>query len=125
MSQFPVQTETAHPTEFVLSEANGQRSRDNGYLADPTTLRPAQPLTKGAGPTTDRPTTYTIATTGANCNAIALYGGKSVPVDGLRVAVLTRDAEVNGRLIDWGTLSTAEQVAAVTALAAVGIVVRF
>jgi hypothetical protein len=48
-----------------------------------------------------------------------------VPVDGLRVAVLTRDAEVNGRLIDWGTLSTAEQVAAVTALAAVGIVVRF
>jgi hypothetical protein len=125
MSQFPVQTETAHPTEFVLSEANGQRSRDNGYLADPITVRVAQPLTKGAGPTTDRPTTYTIATTGANCNAIALYGGKSVPVDGLRIAVLTRDAEVNGRLIDWGTLSTAEQVAAVTALAAVGIVVRF
>jgi Bacteriophage lambda head decoration protein D len=125
MSQFPVQTEKAHPTEFVLSEAAGQRSRDNGYLADPVTLRPAQPLTAGAAATTDKPQTFTVATTGANCHAIALYGGQSVPVDGLRVAVLTRDAEVNGRLIDWGAMSTAEQVTAVATLATKGIIVRF
>lgn len=125
MSQFPVQTEKAHPTEFILTEANGQRSRDNGYLADPVTLRPAQILTAGAAATTDRPQTFTVATTGANAHAIALYGGQSVPVDGLRIAVLTRDAEVNGRLLDWGAMSPAEQVTAVTTLATKGIIVRF
>ena len=125
MPQFPMQTEKAHPTEFVLSEATGQRSRDNGYLADPVTLRPAQLLTAGAAATTDRPQTFTVAATGANAHAIALYGGQSVPVDGLRIAVLTRDAEVNGRLLDWGAMSPAEQVTAMTTLATKGIIVRF
>jgi len=125
MPQFPIQTEKAHPAEFILSEANASRSRDNGYLADPSTVRVGQPLTEGAAATTDRPKTYTIATTGANCHAIAIYGGSSVPVDGLRIAVLARDAEVNGRMIDWGSMSTAEQTIAVTTFATKGIVVRF
>ena len=124
MPQFPVQTEKAHPTEFVLSEGNGQRSRDNGYLADPITIGPGRILTAGAAATTDRPQTFTVAATGANAHAIALYGGTSVPVDGLRIAVLTRDAEVNGRLLDWGAMSPAEQVIAVTTLATKGIIVR-
>jgi hypothetical protein len=124
MPQYPIQTETAHPAEFILSEANGHRSRDNAYFADPTTLRPGQPVKKTAGATTDKPATYTIATAGADCNAIAIYGGKSIPVDGLRVAVIARDAEVNVRLIDWGAMSPAEQVIGATTLLASGIVCR-
>src|SRR5262245_16116433 len=122
--QFPIQTEKAHPAEFVLSEANGQRSRDNAYFADPTTVRIGQPLQKGAAATTDRPTTYTVATTGANCQAIALYGGTSVPVDGLRISVIARDAELNEKLIDWGTMSEEENEIGRTPLAGLGIILR-
>jgi hypothetical protein len=124
MAQFPIQTEGPHTAEFILSEANGHRSRDNGYLADPITIKVATPLQRTAGPTTDRPATYVVATTGANCQALAIYGGTSIPVDGLRIAVLARDAEVNLRLINWGAMSTAEQAIGVTTLATAGIVAR-
>lgn len=125
MPQFPVLTEKPHTAEFIISEADGHYSRDNAYFADPTTVRVAQPVKQTAGATTDRPATYVVATVGADCQAIAIYGGTSVPVDGLRIAVLTRVAEVNGRLIDWGAMSTAEQVIGVTTLGGKGIIARF
>jgi hypothetical protein len=124
MPQFPIKTEGAHAAEFILTEANGGRSRDNGYLADPITIAVGTPLQKTAGATTDRPATYVVATTGANCQALAIYGGTSIPVDGLRIAVLARDAEVNGRLINWGAMSPAEQVIGATTLLTAGIVTR-
>ena len=125
MSQFPVITEKAHSAEFILSESLGHQSRDNAYFADPTTIRVGQPCKQTAAATTDKPATYTVATVGADCQAIAIYGGTSVPTDGLRIAVISRNAEVNGRLIDWGAMSTAEQVAGVAALAAKNIMARF
>jgi hypothetical protein len=121
---FPVLTEGTHTAEFILSEANGHRSRGNAYLADPVTVAVGQPLKKTAEATTDKPATFVVATTGANCDALAIYAGKSVPVDGLRISVIERDAEVNGRLVAWGALSTAEQVAGATQLATKGIIVR-
>ena len=125
MSQFPVLHETPHPAEFILTEANGQRSRDGGYFAHPVTLHVGQPVKKTAGATTDKPTTYVPATAGADCEALAIYGGTSTnAADGLRIAVLTRDCEVNGRLIYWGAMTPAEQVIGAQTLAANGVIVR-
>jgi hypothetical protein len=121
---FPILTETPHTAEFVLTEGNGNISRDGGYIADPATVLVGTPLKRTAAATTDKPATFTVATVGADCQALALYAGKTVPVDGLRIAVLARNAEVNGRLIAWGAMSTAEQIIGATTLAASGIIVR-
>ena len=124
MPQYPIQTEKAHPAEFVLSEAAGQRSRENAYLADPITVQVGQLLTEGAAATTDKFRTYTVATTGANAHAVALYGGASIPVDGLRISIIARDAELNEKCIYWGAMSEAEKATARTTLAGRGIILR-
>lgn len=124
MPQFPIQTEGAHPAEFVLSEANGQRSRENAFIAHPITVAVGALLTAGAAATTDKPQTYTVATTGANAHAVALYGGTSVPVDGLRISIIARDAELNEKLVNFGAMSEAEKATARTTLAGRGIVLR-
>ena len=124
MSRYPIVKSGPHPTEFILTEANGQRSRDNAYFVDPTTVQVGQPCKKTADATTDTPATYVLATVGADCKALTLYGGTSMSGEGLHVSVITRDCEVNGRCINWGSLSQAEQVAGVAALATVGIIVR-
>ncbi|MCA1452846.1 head decoration protein [Bradyrhizobium sp. BRP22] len=122
--QFPIQNEGTHTAEFILSEANGHRSRGNAFLADPSAVKVGQPLKKTAEATTDKPATYVVATVGADCHALAIYGGVSSSGNDLRIAVLERDAEVNGRLIFWGSMSTAEQVIGATTLASKGIIVR-
>jgi len=124
MAKFPVVTEGAHSAEFILSEANGQRSRDNAYFVDPTTVAVGTPCKQTVAATTDTPATYVKAAVGADCKALTIYAGASMSGEGLRVSVITRDAEVNGRLINWGAMSPAEQIAGVAALALVGIIVR-
>jgi hypothetical protein len=121
---FPILNEGTHTAEFILSEANGHRSRGNAWLADPVTVRVGQPLRKTAEATTDKGATYVVATAGAQCDALAIYAGVSSSGNDLRISVLERDAEVNGRLISWGSLSTAEQIAGATQLATKGIIVR-
>lgn len=123
--QYPIQTEGPHPAEFILSEANGQRSRANAFLADPVTIKVGQPLKQTVAPTSTAPGTYVPAAAGADCTAIALYGGSSNPTNGLRIAVLVRDAEVNGQLIQWGAITAPEQAIGLTTLAAAGIIARF
>jgi hypothetical protein len=124
MSQFPVLTEQAHSAEFILSESNGHQSRENAWFADPTTDGVGTPCKMTAAATTDKPATYVVAAAGADCQAITIYAGKSNPTDGLRIAVIARNAEVNGRLINWGAMSTAEQVIGATTLGTKGIAVR-
>jgi hypothetical protein len=123
--QYPIFTETAHAAEFILSEANGQRSRANAYLADPVTIKVGQPLKQTVAPTATTPGTFIPAAAGADCTAIALYGGTSTPTNGLRIAVLVRDAEVNGNLLSWGTITAPEQAIGLTTLAAAGIIARY
>src|SRR5262245_3020047 len=123
--QFPILTETAHPAEFVLSEAAGQRSRDNAQFVDPIVVRVGQPCKQSVAATTDTLATYVIATTGANAEALTLYGGASSSGNNVKIAVLTRDCEVNGRLVDWGAMSPAEQTIAAATLATKGIILRF
>jgi hypothetical protein len=116
--------EPHHAAEFILSEANGQRSRGNAYIADPATIYVGTPLKQTAPATTTQPPTYVVAAAGADCQALSLYAGGTIPGEGLRVAVLVRDAEVNGNLLNWGALAPAEQTIAVQTLAAAGIIVR-
>ena len=124
--QFPVLTETAHSAEFILSEANGQLSRDAAYLAHPATVKVAQPLKFSAPATANLPATYVPAAVGADCDALAIYAGTSTDaVIGLRIAVITRNAEVNGKLISWGAIIAAEQALGIARFAAThNIIVR-
>ena len=121
---YPVLTQHQAPTEFILSEANGQRSRANAYLADPVTVYSASLLKQSVAETQNAPATYVLAAVGADADAIALYGGVSVPVQGLRISVLVRDAEVNKHCITWAPLAGAEIDAAIAHLATKGIICR-
>jgi hypothetical protein len=116
--------EGAHSAEFILTEANGERSRDNAYLAGAVSIAVGQPLQRTAAATTDQPATFVPATTGANCNALAIYAGTGDATAGLRISVISRDAEVNGKLLFWGTMSGTEIAAGIATLRAAGIVVR-
>lgn len=122
---YPLYNETAHPAEMVLTEANGQRSRAYAYLADPVTIKVGQPLKQTVAPTSTTPGTFVAAAVGADCSAIALYGGTSNPTNGLRIAVLVRDCEINGYCISWGSITVPEQAIGLTTLAAAGIIVRY
>lgn len=121
---FTLLSEPHHSAEFVLSEANGQRSRGNGYIADPATIYVGMPMKKTAEPTATQPATYVPAAAGADCMALALYAGGTIPGEGLRFSLIVRDAEVNGNCISWGAITVPEQAIGITTLAAQGIIVR-
>jgi hypothetical protein len=121
---FPVMSEPHHAAEFILSEANGQRSRENAYIADPATVYVGTPLKKTAEATSTQPATYVKATTGADCEALCIYAGGTIPGEGLRISIIARDAEVNGSCLTWGALAPAEQAIAAATLASKGIIIR-
>ena len=122
---YPLFNEVGHPAEMVLSEAAGQRSRAYAYLADPVTIKVGQPLKQTVAPTSTTPGTFVPAAVGADCSAIALYSGISNPTNGLRIAVLVRDCEINGYQINWGAITVPEQAIGLATLAAAGIIVRY
>lgn len=123
-SQFVILNEPHHTAEFILTEANGQRSRENAYLADPVTVTVGMPLKKTAAATGTQFATYVPAAAGADCDALAMYAGGSLPGQGLRISVIARDAEVNGNLITWGAITAPEQLLGIAQLATHGIIVR-
>jgi len=121
---FTPQNEPIHPAEFIPSEANGQRSRANAYIADPATVLAGQMLKKTAEATANQFATYVPAAVGADCNAIAIYAGGTIPGEGLRISIIVRDAEVNGKCLVWGAVTAPEQIIAAQTLAAAGIIIR-
>jgi hypothetical protein len=121
---FPVLTEPHHSAEFILSEANGARSRGAAYFADPTTIYVGMPVKKTAEATATQPATYVPAAVGADCMALCIYAGGTIPGEGLRTAVIVRDAEVNKNLISWGAITAPEQVIGAQTLATNGIISR-
>ena len=121
-----VLTEGRHPGEFLMTEANGQRSRENitvasgaGLIAPGTVLGKVTASGK-----------YVASAGGASDGsqsavAIALYGWDASSQD-VDIAAIVRDAEVNGNVLTYHADRdlTAEKVAANADLAAVGIIVR-
>jgi hypothetical protein len=121
-----VLTEGRHPGEFLMTEANGQRSRDSitiasgaGIIAPGTVLgkitASGNYLASAAGATDGSQTAV----------AIALYGCDATSGD-VAIAAITRDAEVNGKILTWhpDRDQAAEKAAARADLASVGIIVR-
>ena len=121
---FTLLTEPHHSAEFILSEANGQRSRGAAYFADPTTVFVGMPVKLTAPGTSTQPPTYVPAAVGADCQALCIYAGGSIPGEGLRIAIIVRDCEVNKNLISWGSITAPEQAIGITTLAAQGIIAR-
>lgn len=121
-----VLNEGRHPGEFLMSEANRQRSRGNitvasgaGIIAPGTVLgkitASGKYVASAAGATDGSETAV----------AVALYGCDASSADA-EIAAIVRDAEVNSSVLTYHADrdQAAEKVAANTALAAVGIIVR-
>lgn len=111
------------PLDFVISEANGARSRATVKLAQSAAILPAGTLLKGATlgaaleavqDATDLQTC--VAILGYNVDAASIGGGETI-----RATAIVRDAEVNAAMLHAGT-STAAEIA--DALALLGIIVR-
>lgn len=121
-----VLTEPRHPGEFLMSEANGQRSRETitvasgaGVIAPGSVL--GQITASGK---------YLASAIGAvdgsqTAAAVSLYGCDATSTD-QKIAAITRDAEVNGNILTFHADrdQPAERAAAIADLAAVGIIVR-
>jgi len=121
---YPVLQEPHHSAEFILSEANGQRSRGAAYFADPAQVYVGLPVKKTAEATATLPPTYVPAAAGADCHALCIYAGGTIPGEGLQIAVIVRDAEVNGKLISWMGITDPEKLIGIQTLADRGIIVR-
>lgn len=112
--------------EFLLSEANGNRSRDvvtvasgAGVIAPGTVLGK---LTTGGKYTPSPATGSDGSQTGV---AVALYGCDATSAD-QKLVVIARDAEVNVNLLAYASSvdDATKRAAKATQLAAVGIIVR-
>ncbi len=123
-------TEGRHPGEFLLSEANFHRARGRAVIAagsgvfEPGTV--IGRITSG-GKFAPSAAASEVGFEGAEtAKAITLYGGDATSED-VEVAIIERDAEVNGHVLVYdGSVDTdAEKAAKIASLAAVGIIVRF
>jgi len=122
-------TEGRHAAEFILSEANGQRSRDNvtvyGGFTGAATLKAGTVL----GKITSGGKYAASAASGSDGSqtAIAVLLDNIDIADGdVVAAIIARDAEVNGGSLEYeATVDTDnEKATKATQLAAVGIIVR-
>ncbi len=118
-------TEGRHPTEMILSEANGQRSRAGALIAAATAAVAVGTLLRRIAGTTDAAEHYVPITTGVTAEAIALYAAPANADDTQSIAILVRDCEVNGHCLEWPAGMSAADIAQGEAnLATKGIIVR-
>jgi len=121
-----VLTESRHPGEFLMSEANGQRSREAITIASGAgVIAPGSVLGKITA--SDK---YLVSAIGAEdgsqtAAAVSLYGCDATSAD-QTIAAIIRDAEINGNILTFHADrdQPAERTAARADLAAVGIIVR-
>ena len=127
-----VLNEGRHPGEFLMSEANRQRSRENitiasgsGIIAPGTVLGK---FTSGANKGKYGPAPSAAADPDVGNQtavAVALYGCDATSADA-DIAAVARDAEVNGKTLTYASSvnDDAKKAAKIAQLAAVGIIVR-
>ena len=118
-------TEGRHAAEFILSEANGQRSRENGTVKSGQNLAAGQVVQLDTGQL--KAFLGPVDTAGllvTEAVGIVIY-----PVDAtlgtVDVSYIARDAEVNGKLLTYpAETSIGEEALANASLALLGIIVR-
>ena len=114
----PTLVEGNQALEFLLSESNGQRSRDMQVLLAGQNLQAGAPLAKNGGGKylAYDGTNTAIAVLAYSCNATA--GDQ-------KIAVISRDTEVKDALLVFaGGITAPQRATAITQLAAVGIIAR-
>lgn len=117
-------TEGVHSAEFIISEANGHRSRENGTVVTGQNLAAGTVvIDNGAGKLTaftgDTVTDGSLVDEAVGV-IIAAADATSADVD---VAYISRDAEVNSNLMTYPT-DTGDEANMIASLALLGIVVR-
>ncbi len=119
-----VLTEGRHPAEYILSEANGYRSREVGTLLTGNKLVSGTVLgriTVGGKLTILTPG----ASDGSQTAAGVLYDNVDATAADKAAVYHARDAEVKGLALTWPAgISAPNKTAAIAALAALGIIVR-
>jgi hypothetical protein len=127
-----VLNEGRHPGEFLMSEANRQRSRDNITIASGSgVIAPGTVLGKftsgaNAGKYSPAPNAAADPNVGnQTAVAVALYGCDATSADA-DIAAVARDAEVNGKTLTYAPSvdDNTKKAAKNAQLAAVGIIVR-
>ena len=121
-----VLTESRHPGEFLMSEANGQRSRESITIASGAgVIAPGSVLGKITASGKYLVSAIGAASGSQTAAAVSLYGCDATAAD-QTIAAILRDAEVNGNILTFHAYrdQPAERDAAITNLAAVGIIVR-
>ncbi len=118
-------TETARTGEFILSEANGARSRENITLASGAgQLQPGTVLGIVAASGEYVPIDP-AATDGRETAAGILYDHADATSAAVAAAAMVRDAEIKADLLIWPDgITDAQKAAALSQLAATGIVAR-
>lgn len=118
-------TEVAHAAGFIISEANGQRSRQNVTLASGQVVKAGQVLgiiTSGGkySAYSNQNSDGTEVAKAISINAVDATAGDTT------IAVIARDAEVNADELTYeaGSDSPTDDAAAVVDLASVHIIVR-
>ena len=116
-------TEAAHAAEFILSEANGFRSRESREIATGITLKAGEVFQLSAG----KATTFTgsVDSSGdlvTQAAGIAIYAGTA----GDKIATIERDAEVNLNCLTYPAETTSgdEEANTIASLKLLGIITR-
>lgn len=112
--------EGVHSAELLLSEGNGQISREEVTISSGAgVIRPGTLLTAANAP-------VTVGTGGTIGTAVKIAYGYADATDAdAKVAVIARQAEVNGNDLNWPTgADSSAKAAAAANLATVGIIVR-
>ncbi|PHQ72386.1 MAG: head decoration protein [Sneathiella sp.] len=124
----PVLTEGRHTGEFILTESNGKRSRDNVTVAFTAAGKLAAGTVMGKITLTDKWKPHEDgASDGSETAAGILYDNVAAEAASDVVAVMiTRDMEAKRGALEWDASvnTTAKEDAAITELAAFGIVIR-
>lgn len=121
----PALTESRHAASFILTEANGHRSRDNGVL-DTGDLAAGTVVmfsgTKLVAFAVDEATDGSLVTEAAG---ILIYAADASSAD-QDVAYIARDAEVNLKLLTYPAETTdgGEEAHTIASLKKLGIVAR-
>ncbi len=121
--------EGSRPGEFILSEANGQRSRETITIPANQTI-PANSLIQQTNTADEEEDPVLVIgaydpDSEGEIIGIAIYGVATGAGETAQVAAIARDAEVNGHCIAWPEGTSDEQKATAAAgLAEIGIIVR-
>lgn len=120
-------TETGHAAGFLLSEANGNRSRDTITVASGQNLKAGAVLGKitSGSPTGEYKYYDNGASDGSQAAAAILLDDVDASAGDVKAAAILRDAEVNGdELVYDSGQNDAAKIAALADLLALGILVR-